>query len=439
MPSDDVVEFGGWPKPPRWVWAVAGIAASAVLAGVVVGHTGAHQAVASSTSRPPAAAAPAAPSWPSVPGVCGSTVELPRIHLAKQRADVHAKLLVGGAGLREVTVGSAISRPVPRLPERSRVVTSMVAGPRAAYVIDTPCGGSIADVQVYRIGASAAHRLGVIADALIGGPHLAWALSYRQRAVLTRVLTPLAGSRAVRFRPGTEPVADTPAGLVVERYHPPAGQRPTVELLDPDTGAVLRRIGAGYPVGAGGHVLLMSLHGCAAIPPHGTCTLEGVDLNTGRPLATVTLPPGRTLTGGVLSSPVFSPDGTLAAFQLARARWDPRFRSHFPGPPSDLAVLNLRTGKLDVVPGLELPPATWAGLAFDPTGRWLLATVSEGDHGDLLAWRPGMPGPALVTSLPGQLAEAPPLLLAPSWWHRGAQAARLTHTSSPGAGPTMGP
>src|SRR6185312_2611434 len=192
MPSDDVVEFGGWPRPPRWVWAVAGIAASAVLAGVVVGHAGAHHTVASSTSSSPTAAAspaPAGPPWPSVAGACGSTVELPRIHLARQRADVHAKLLIGGAELREVTVGSAISGPVPGLPERSRVVTSMVAGPRAAYVIDTPCNDSIASVQVYRIGAGAAHRLDVIADALIGGPHLAWALSYRPRAVLTRVLT----------------------------------------------------------------------------------------------------------------------------------------------------------------------------------------------------------------------------------------------------------
>jgi hypothetical protein len=49
-------------------------------------------------------------------------------------------------------------------------------------------------------------------------------------------------------------------------------------------------------------------------------------------------------------------------------------------------------------------------LAFDATGSWLLATVSEGDRGALLAWRQGMPGPALVTSLPGPLMAPPPLL-----------------------------
>jgi len=119
------------------------------------------------------------------------------------------------------------------------------------------------------------------------------------------------------------------------------------------------------------------------------------------------LPAGRV----PVSDAVFSPSGAVAAFQLARARPDPRFPT---GHPADVAVLHLNTGRADIVPGLELPPGTGAGLAFDPTGNWLLATVSEGDHGELLAWRHGMPGPALMTSLPGPLMTAPPLLVTPS-------------------------
>jgi hypothetical protein len=421
MPSDDVAEFGGWPKPPRWVWAVAGIAVAAVLAGVVVARTGLHHAAASSPSRSATTAAgqptPARPQWPSASGACGSAVDLPQIHLARQPAHVHVRLLIGGTGLRVVTPGGAVSGPLPGLPEHGRVVTNVVAGPSAAYAFDTPCASSLPSVRIYRIGADAAHRLAVSADALIAGPNLALALRYRSSAVLTRVLTPPAGSRAVRFRPSTDPIADTAVGLVAVRYRPLAAQRHAVELLDPNTGAVLRRMGDGFPMGAADHVLLVSLRGCTEAATHSTCTLESFNLNTGRPIATITLPAGRYPTGGDLSSPAFSPNGTLAAFQLARSKRDPRFASAFPNPPSDVVVLNLHTGKLDIVPGLELPPATWAGLAFDPTGRWLLATVSEGAHGDLLAWQPGMPGPALVTSLPGPLAEAPPLLLAPSWWH----------------------
>src|SRR5690242_778142 len=239
MPSDDVVEFGGWPRPPRWVWAVAGIAVLAVLAGLVVAHTGSHHAAVSSPSRSPAAAAahhtPARPQWPSAAGACGSAVDLPQIHLARQRADVGTRLLIGGTGLREVTPGGTVSGPLPGLPEHDGVVTDVVAGPRAAYVFDTPCTSSTASVRIYRIKAGGAHRLGVHADALIGGPHLALALSYRSSSVLTQVLAPLAGSRAARFGSGTDPIADTAAGLVVVRYRPLAAQRHAVELLNPNT------------------------------------------------------------------------------------------------------------------------------------------------------------------------------------------------------------
>jgi len=428
MPSDDVVEFGGWPRPPRWVWAVAGVAAAAVLAGAVVARTGAHHAAASAPPGPSAAAAspvsgsrtpgagPAA-RWPSAAAACGSSVYLPQIHLARQHAQVPGRVLVGGTGLRQVTLGGAVSGPLPGLPDRGRLVTTLVAGPGAGYAFDTPCFSSTASVRLYRIVAGAAHRLRITADALLGGPHHAWAVTYRPRAVRTLVLIP--GGRAVTFKSNITPVADTAAGLVVAAYHPPASRQPTIKLVDPDTGAVLRRLGGGFPLGAAGHVLLVSLHGCAGPPAHGTCTLESIDLITGRPAATVELPAGRVPVSGDLASPVFSPDGTLAAFQLARARPGPRFAAAAPRPPSDVAVLHLRTGRLDIVPGLELPPITWAGLAFDTTGNWLLATVSEGDRGELLAWRPGMPGPALVTSLPGPLVEAPPLLPAPSWWRTG--------------------
>ncbi len=147
MPSDDVVEFGGWPRPPRWVWAVAGVAAVAVLAGVVVARTGPHHAAAAPPSRPPAAASPipgsrtpagSAARWPSAAAACGSAVDLPQIHLAPQHAHVHARVLVGGTGLRRVTLGGAVSGALPGLPGHGWLVTSVVAGPGAAYAFDTP-------------------------------------------------------------------------------------------------------------------------------------------------------------------------------------------------------------------------------------------------------------------------------------------------------------
>jgi hypothetical protein len=316
-------------------------------------------------------------------------------------------VLVGGTGVRQVTLG-AVSRLFPGLPDHGWLVTNLVAGPGAGYAFDVPCPTSSGSVRVYRIVAGAAHRLGITASALLGGPRHAWAVAYPPRVRLT----PLNGGRAITLKTTMYPVADTAAGLVVVAYRTRASRLGTVELLDPTTGALLRRLAEGDTVGAAGHMVLVSLPGCGALGTHRSCTLESIDLTTGRPTATAELPPGRV----PVSDAVFSPDGTLAAFQLARPRQDPRFLTGVLVPPSDVAVLHLHTGSLDIVPGLELPPQTQTGLAFDPTGRWLLATVSEGDRGELLAWRPGLPGPALVTSLPGPLDPAPPLLPVPSSW-----------------------
>jgi hypothetical protein len=270
-------------------------------------------------------------------------------------------------------------------------------------------------VWVYRIMAGVARLLDTPADDLLGGPHHAWAVTYAPRTVLT----PLNGGRRVTLKPGTDPVADTADGLVVASRRRAVGPG-AVKLLDPDTGALRRRLATGFPVGAAGHVVLMGRPGCGAPPTHSTCTLESIDLKTGRPTARFELPAGRV----PVSDAVFSPDGTAAAFQLVRARQDPRFRTGSPARPADVAVLHLPKGGhhlpeggLDIVPGLELPPGTGAGLAFDATGRMLLATANEGNRGALLAWRQGMPGPALVANLPGPLMVAPPLLPAPASRH----------------------
>jgi hypothetical protein len=332
-------------------------------------------------------------------GDCGAPVYLPQIHLARQHARVHGTVLVGGIALWQVILDRAVYRALPGLRDQGLLITKLVQGPGVGYAFVEPrCSGYL---WVYRILADAARRLDTTADDLLGGPRHAWAVTYRSRTVLT----PLNGGRTVTLKNGSNPIADTAIGLVVLQS-PGAGRAGTAELVDPKSGTLLRRAAKGYPLGATGHVLLVSLPGCRTPLTDGACTLQSIDLMTGRPRATFELPAGRA----PVSDAVFSPNGTTAAFQLARPREDARFttgRSF----PSDVAVLHLDTGGLDIVPGLELPPGVGAGLAFDASGRWLLATVSEGDRGELLAWRRGMPGPALVTSLPGPLMAPPPLLL----------------------------
>jgi hypothetical protein len=419
----DTVKFGGRrPPPPRWVWAIAGIAAAAALAGLVVARSGSHGGATSSPSKTPSPVTSPVPGS-AVPAACGEDAFLPLIHLARQHAGVLATVLVGDTALRQVTAGRAVSRPLPGLPDRQgRVVTELVAGPDAGYALVGRCPGD-GFFRVYRVVAGVAHPLdttGHFLD-LLGGVHHAWAVTPATPSSRA-VLTPLDGGPAVTLKAGTYPVADTAVGLVVE-YSPALGpvnaDRPdTVELADPRTGALLRRLAGGSAMGAAGDAVLVSVRDCGVPAAHSRCILESVDLTTGRLTATFGLPLGRVPFGYA----VFSPGGRLAAFQLARARQDPRFMTVTTGPrfpPADVAILHLRTGSLDIVPGLELAPQTQAGLAFDATGNWLLATVSEGDHGELLAWRKGMPGPALVTTLPGPLSVTPPLLSPLPRWRNG--------------------
>jgi hypothetical protein len=324
--------------------------------------------------------------------------------LAPRHPRIPGTVLVGGTALRQVILGRGVYSALPGLRDQGLLVTKLVSGPGADYAFVEPrCSGYL---WVYQILAGAAHRLATTADDLLGGPHSAWAVTYRSHTVLA----PLNGGRMLILKKSADPIADTAAGLVV-LGSPSAGGAGTTELIAPDAGALPRWAAKGYPMGATGQVVLVSLPGCRAPSAKRACTLRRIDLKTGRPSATFELPAGRVPVSGA----VFSPDGTTAAFQLAQSRQDPRFATGRPFP-SDVAVLHLDTGSLAIVPGLELPPGVGTGLAFDVTGRWLLVTVSEGGRGELLAWRQGMPGPALITSLPGPLMAAPPLLLAPSSW-----------------------
>jgi WD40 repeat protein len=87
MPSEDVTEFGGWPRPPRWVWAIAGVAAVALLGTVVVARTEPHHAATSApapaTAPVPGSRTPAAESapqwWPSPPSPCGPAIYPPQM------------------------------------------------------------------------------------------------------------------------------------------------------------------------------------------------------------------------------------------------------------------------------------------------------------------------------------------------------------------------
>jgi len=76
-----------------------------------------------------------------------------------------------------------------------------------------------------------------------------------------------------------------------------------------------------------------------------------------------------------------------------------------------VAVQDLRTGTLSLVPGVELAPKAAVGLVFSRDGRWLLITLNEGRSARLLVWRPGLDRPMESPArLPGRILYNVPLL-----------------------------
>jgi hypothetical protein len=428
----DVLEGGERRRPPpRWVWALVGLVVAAGVVVAAVNRGGSHGSARPSPSGSPGSSptpsiaprteyltstAPAV--WPSVPGACGWTAYLPLIAPAQRHDPVDTTVMVGGAGLQSVTADGPTAAAVRGLPEQpGQVIGDVVAGPGGIYVGATPCDGNAGNTaRVYKIVDGVARPIGLTADFLLGGAHHAWRVTYPPPAASPlagagqpgAVLSPLDGGSSITLETNAYPVADTAAGLVVARSDPVNSDTPpAIELLDAATGAVVRALPDGFPLAADEHaVLLQQAAGCG-FQEKVACTLERVDLATATMVRSYPLPVGRDVTSEV----ALSPDGNLAAFQLTRATQDPRFNTGHPAPPSDVVVLHLDTGELDVVPHLELAPKTQAGLAFDNTSASLFITTGEGDHGELLIWRHGMSGPAVVTTVPGPIAGAPPILV----------------------------
>ena len=435
----DVIEGGGKRSGlPRSVGIVAGAVGIAALIVIVVTHRGPRHsvappqppgptftapstastpAVASATQPAPAPVAGSAAEWPSAPGACGSTARLPQRTLALHYGHVSGSVLIGGAKLQVVRLDQSSTTPVSGGVNGSGLVDALVSAPDAAYAQVAPCdvttGG---EGTLYRVAAGVAHRLtGSGQEGLVGGDHRAWAVQYPPQITPSGgvpvnpgpTLTPLDGGPAITLATNAYLFADTTAGIVagVEDPRNPDAP-PTVEVVDATTGTVVRTFVGGSLKAAQGRDLIVQTGNCgAAQTPPIPCAFERRDLVTGQTTGDYPLPVGRTPVSGA----VFSADRNLIAFQLARTNHDVRFASDF--PPSDIAILHLDTGRLSIVPNLEFAPKTEVGLAFDATGTSLLATINDGDHGELLIWQEGMTGAALVTSVPGPLDAPPPLLL----------------------------
>ncbi len=414
----DVIEGGPSRPPRRWHRWALGLAALAVAGWAVLHGGGSTPPVAapspdpsvrdfSGPARPGSASSGKARAWPSREGACGSIARLPLTRTPRPAWLPDTRLLVGGSGVRSVDATTGESTPLAGLPGDGEV-TDLLGGRHGRYALVTrSCRYD--RVSLYRISGRTAERVPMRPHgglSVVEGAHGLWQVLEPATRVGPggTVVRSVTGVRTIRLPDAARLVADTAAGLVVELGEGPGGP-PRVAVFD-TAGRRSRVLGPGVALAAtrGGRVLMTD----GACDPVATspCRLLRVEAAGGEVTGRYPLPAGRTVTSQV----ALDARGRLAAFALGRAHADPRYAGDHPFPPSDVAELDLRTGALRVVPGLELAPKTVVGLAVDAGADWLFVTADEGDRVRVMAWQRPMAGPVTVADLPGAVSAGPPVL-----------------------------
>ncbi|NUR25327.1 MAG: hypothetical protein HOV83_05675, partial [Catenulispora sp.] len=383
---------------------------AAVLALIVVrARTGSQAprqlAVPSTTPSLPTGTTSPSPSprpWPTAPGACGPVALVPMVSSTPPAERTGIKVSLGGDRIRLIDFDTGQATPLPDdVVHPGEYAAVLSDGPVTAYATTGSCDETDS-YGMLRISGNGQHvvvikSIDATEDVLADRNH-AWIVSYpNSRAAVT----PADGGPTVRMPAGCYPSAIV-SNTVVGLLQPDPSAPPTwLLLVDARTGRVRARLDhTAWPLAAGAGQVFWTT-GCREGEAR-PCTLHRHSI-TGTATATYPLP--RTACCGVVS-----PDRKKLALLLQRATTDQRFSDNHPMPPSDLAVLNLITGRLNVVPGIELPAKSPPGLAFTEDGTWLVTALDAGQTTRVLAWRPGLQKPYETTAIPG-LVRGPPTLV----------------------------
>lgn len=371
----DTVEFGGWPRPPRWVWAIAAVAAAAVLTGVLVAHTGPRRPASASATRSPAAGHGGLRLAPREPGRMAGQ---PLPH------DAGLRLALGGQRPAWLWAATGRTEPIRGLPRRSNGYQLIrAAGGWAALPFpgnDVACGNCAPrPMPVYYIadGSRTASRLGnadFVAPAAATGA--VWLVSYRAGAVMPATaatakevsVTGVALGPRRRLPRGYVIDQGTSAGLLLVPEHT-GGGAVRYQLWEPGTRQVSRwftNVIAASP----GAIAWMP-----ACPAH--CTVHVLNLASGGRVISL---PGRS----EAYQGMFSPDRRLLALQVT-ARIGAGGRAAF----TRLVVAVVASGKLLAVPGTTVGAGNGVDFGWAAGGSRLVADVGLPNAWQVSVWRPG--------------------------------------------------
>ncbi len=384
---------GGRPLP-RWVRVAGGVLVVAVVGVLAVraldrGGSGSHPAAlpASHTTTPashsPQIAPPLfrqpggpriLPPWPTAQGACDDQPQVPLVFGQQRAHGTGLKVLLGGRSLIwrvDLDTGARSPLPFPALGPNNYVV--QISGSTAvvynchtsrtsalAFGANTPAVSNGGTVDVYQDG----RRTYVVRESSARHP---------------RPLLSTPGRPSVQLPPHFT-VAGVTHGVVSGSAL--LGGEYVGMLLDADTGRITNRLIRGQPVAAGGGVVISQA--ACDVTRNRPCTLRSARVSDGE-THSYRIPRSPNPVPGVLS-----PDGREYAFLIERSHLDRHYSSGYPIPPADIAWLHLDTGRLDVVPGIELPGKVGLSMAFAPHDDWLVVALDQGSATRLLAWRPGL-------------------------------------------------
>jgi hypothetical protein len=346
----------------------------------------------------------ATPPWPTAPGACNSDVDLPIVSSTPPSGQTGITVLLGGNQLRTVDFdsGRATAISQARLRQGEYVVDFPTAS--QTYAVVTTCGA--AGTRTLRIGVDGTISnvaLPGSVDTVLADGADAWGVvppSPPSADNTPGYLMALDGGRRVRLPTNFYPIASV-SGVIIGS----AGGTGALLLVDAATGHVRGDVGKGELVAVGDGLVMWTV-GCDPSSDK-PCTLYR-RLVAGGTTSSYRLPRPPGFAIGVLS-----PNGRQVAFVLERAGQDPRYQIGHPIPPSDIAILHLDTGRLEIVPGIETPAKMSPSLAFSADGRWLLIALDAGSKTRLLAWRSGLARPYETTPIAGQGLGPPPIAALP--------------------------
>jgi hypothetical protein len=415
----DVLEDGSQRPPlPRWVRGTAAAVLVVAAGAYGVAEAGGGEpspgpSPSPSVSAPTAAGASTAAPWRVRTGACGTQVRLPRSTARARPLRTGLRVLVGGAQLVHADVDTGTVTPVRGVPHpAASQVRRLAAVGDDVYVTLTPaCEPPYRPAALLRLaGGTLPRRVDLRGpiDDVIAGAGRVWGVDH-PAALSQQVVLRSPDGATVRLPAGIRPAGVTRSGVIGTTRTPTAatGSPGTILHVDPASGEA-SPLGLGRRLLAvGADFVLWREYGCDQ--PHHACLLRRSGVPGGQDRGSFLLPAGRVL----LSQAVLDAGGRFAAFALARPEEDHvRVGEHAGGPWTEIVVLDLDTGRLQAVPQLMLPPEGGAGLAFSADARWLVVSVTHGDHGHLYAWRRG--GDQVLRSpvrLPGPLVSAPPVLV----------------------------